>query len=641
MIPKRYYHNPILMPSELNSWEMEATFNGCPIKEKNGINLFYRAISPLQTIGKNKLNVSSIGRAFSEDGLRYEKREQLIKPEMDWEKYGCEDPRATKIKDTYYIFYTALSEFPFKAEGIKIGLAKTKDFKKIKKYPVTTFNSKAMALFSEKINGKFCAILSVDTDKPPTKIGLAFFDKESEIYSKNYWEKWYKEVDKNELKLGLNDKDDHFEVGAPPVKTSKGWLIIYSYIRNYFNSSKKTVFEIRAALLDLKNPFKVINHTKSALLIPEKEYEIYGQVPEIVFPSGGYVENDKLHIFYGGADTVCCGAEYDLDEVLADILDENKPSKMIKRFKGNPILKPIEENEWEARSVLNPGAIYEAGKVHLLYRAESFKHVSVLGYASLRDGLSVEERLDKPVYVPRKNFELNEKGEFFGCEDPRLIRIEDRIYMFYTAFNGKDYPKVAVSWIKRNDFVEKRWNWSEPELLTCDDFSDKDACIFPEKFNGKYLFIHRANDYGMDIEYIDSIDNIKERVCIENNWIVPRKNKWDSVKIGLNGAPIKTKEGWLLFYHGIAEDDRNYRTGMILCDLEDPTKILARSDEPIFEPEEEYEKVGNVPNVVFSNGQILIDDTVFFYYGGADKVTGVATAKLEDLLKEIKKYKVE
>jgi predicted GH43/DUF377 family glycosyl hydrolase len=286
---------------------------------------------------------------------------------------------------------------------------------------------------------------------------------------------------------------------------------------------------------------------------------------------------------------------------------------------------------------LNPGAIYENGEVHLLYRAESFKHVSVLGYASLKDGLNVAERSSKPVYIPRKDFELNNKGEFYGCEDPRLMRIEDRIYMFYTAYNGKDKPRVALSWIKRNDFIEKIWNWSKPKLLTCDDFADKDACIFPEKFNDKYLFIHRANDYGMDIGFIDSVDDLKDKVCIENNWIIPRKNKWDSVKIGLNGVPIKTKEGWLLFYHGISEDDRCYRTGMILCDLKDPIKILARSDEPIFEPEELYEKKGNVPNVVFSNGQILIDDTVFFYYGGADKVTGVATAKLEDLLKEIKK----
>jgi predicted GH43/DUF377 family glycosyl hydrolase len=179
------------MPSELNSWEMDATFNGCPIKEKNKIHIFYRAISNLQDINSKKINLSTIGHAVSDDSLNYKNRELLIKPEFDWEQYGCEDPRVTKIDDTYYIFYTALSKFPFEPSGIKIGLAKTKDFKKIEKHLVTNFNSKAMALFPEKINGKICAILSADTDKPPTKIGLAFFEKETDIYSDDYWTKWY------------------------------------------------------------------------------------------------------------------------------------------------------------------------------------------------------------------------------------------------------------------------------------------------------------------------------------------------------------------------------------------------------------------------------------------------------------------
>lgn len=636
MNPKRYYHNPIIMPSELNSWEMDATFNGCPIKEKNKIHIFYRAISNLQDINSKKINLSTIGHAISDDGLNYKNRELLIKPEFDWEQYGCEDPRVTKIDDTYYIFYTALSKFPFEPNGIKIGLAKTKDFKKIEKHLVTNFNSKAMALFPEKINGKICAILSSDTDKPPTKIGLAFFEKETDIYSDDYWTKWYKSIDNNKLDLELK-KNDHFEVGAPPVKTKEGWLLIYSYIKNYFDPSKKTVFEIRAALLDIKNPFKIIGYSKTPLLIPEKEYEIYGKIPEIVFPSGAYVENDQLHVFYGGADTVCCGVEYSLSEVLSNILEEKISARLLKRHKNNPILKPIENNSWENRSVLNPGAIYENGKVHLLYRAESLNKISVLGYASLLNGLDVDERLNTPVYIPRETFEFNNKGEFYGCEDPRLIRIEDQIYMFYTAFNGIDVPKVAFSWISRNNFIEKKWDWSEPKLLTGNKYSDKDACIFPEKFNDKFLLIHRSNDYGIDIQYIDNLDDSSELICNENNWIIPRKNRWDSVKIGLNGPPIKTKSGWLLFYHGISEDDRSYRLGMILCDLIDPTKILARSDEPIFEPEEAYEKKGNISNVVFSNGHVVIDETVFIYYGGGDKVIGVATAKISDLLNELKK----
>ncbi len=634
MLERRYYHNPILMPSEISSWEKEATFNGCPLKEGKLIRLVYRALSAPRDVGPHKINLSSIGYAESRNSRIYSNRNQLIKPSCKWERYGCEDPRITKIGKNYYIFYTALSKFPFEPSGIKIGMAKTRDFKKVEKHPITTFNSKAMALFPEKINKEFCAILSVDTDQPPSKIGLAFFKTEKEMYSKSYWNTWYKNIEKNQLPLKLNPKD-HFEIGAPPIKTKKGWLLIYSYIRNYLDPARENVFEIQGALLDKKNPFKIIGYTKSPLLVPEKEYEIYGQIPNIVFPSGAYIEKNELHIFYGAADTVCCGAKYNLNEVLNDILSIESNSEILRRYQGNPILKPKRKNDWEARSVFNPGAIYEDGKVHLLYRAESFNNISVLGYASSNNGFDIDERLEKPVYLPRKKFEINPEGKFFGCEDPRLIRVEDKIYIFYTAYNGQTFPRVAVSSIKRNDFVEKKWNWSEPRLLTCVKSPDKDCCIFPEKFNNKYLLIHRINDFGIDLEYIDDLDNPKKEVCSENNWVAPRKYKWDNKKVGLNGQPIKTNEGWLVFYHGISSEDSAYRFGLLLCDLKNPEKIIARTENPIFEPREKYEKEGNVPNVVFSNGQVLIDDTVYVYYGGGDRVIGVATAKLDDLLREV------
>jgi len=269
------------MPSELNSWEIEATFNGCPIKENDQIHLFYRAISAPRDVDGNHLRISTIGYAKSNKGLIYKDRKQLIFPEYDWEKYGCEDPRVTKMNDTYYIFYTALSTFPFGPEGIKVGLAKTKDFQKFEKYPVTNFNSKAMALFSEKINGKFCTVLSVDTDRSASKICLAFFDREEEIYSSEYWDAWYKSCSFSQLELDL-DENDHCEVGAPPIKTDKGWLLIYSHMKNYYDPNNKTIFQIRAMLLDLKDSFKVVGYTSFPLLVPEKEYELYGQEPDIL-----------------------------------------------------------------------------------------------------------------------------------------------------------------------------------------------------------------------------------------------------------------------------------------------------------------------------------------------------------------------
>ena len=223
---KRSDENPILSPDKKNFWEAEAAFNGCVVKSGKNFHMVYRAMSARQKVYGNEMELSTVGHAVSGDGINFEKKEQFIKPEYDWERFGCEDPRVTEVGGKYYIFYTALSTHPFTPEGIKVGLAITRDFKTIdEKHPVTNFNSKAMALFPDKVNGKFAAILAANTDKPPVKIGLAFFDKESDIWSPAYWDKWYKDLDKNSIDL-KRKVSDHFEVGAPPIKTEKGWLFV-------------------------------------------------------------------------------------------------------------------------------------------------------------------------------------------------------------------------------------------------------------------------------------------------------------------------------------------------------------------------------------------------------------------------------
>lgn len=624
------------MPSEINSWEGKATFNGCPIKEKNKIHLFYRAESTLTEMGEAQLHVSSVGYAVSADnGETFKNRTRLITPEYDWEKYGCEDPRVTKIKGKYFIFYTALSKYPFEPEGIKVGIGISKDLKNIDKYQVTTFNSKAMALFPEKIKGKYAAILSVDTDNPPAKVGLAFFDKEKDIYSKKYWNKWYKQIDKHSLDL-RETENDHVEVGAPPIKTKEGWLIIYSHIKNYF-SSKEPIFEVKGALLSENNPYKILGKTNTPLLLPEKEYEIYGRVPNIVFPSGAFRVGKELHLYYGGADTVCCATKYKTQDIIKDAKSATKNTFSLKRYKKNPIITPDPNHEWETKATFNPGVIYLDGKFHLLYRAVSSSDISVFGYACSRDGYNINEREKEPIYTPRKNFEKNNKGRSYGCEDARLVKIKDRIYMFYTAHNGIDLPRVAVTSIKERDFLNKKWNWEKPILASPRSRSNKDAIIFPEKIKGKYVALHRLNNKSIDIQYLPTLNFKKYQLSEENNWIIPRKGMWDSEKVGINGAPIKTKEGWLLLYHGVSQEDKYYRLGAILTKLNKPEEIIARTRDPIFEPEAIYEKEGDVPNVVFTCGHELVDNTLFVYYGGGDKVIGVATANINKLLKEIKR----
>ncbi len=638
---KRSEENPILIPKLENAWEAEAVFNGCPVVDNKKIHFVYRAVSAPQLIEGAQISLSTIGYAESPDGIHFKNRKQLIKPEYDWEKYGCEDPRVTKFNGRYFIFYTALSAYPFRAEGIKIGLAITKDFKKIDaKFPITPFNAKAMALFPERINSKIAAILTADTDNPPAKIGLAFFDNEEQIWSQSYWEKWYSELGANLLNL-RRFHTDQIEVGAPPIKTKDGWLVIYSYIQNYF--SPPANFTIEAVLLDLKNPLKIISRTKTPLLTPLEEYEKYGRVPYIVFPSGALLRGQKIFMYYGAADTTCALATFSTSKLINELTQIKNKVVSFEKYKDNPIIKPIADHAWESKATFNPGVIYLDKKIYLIYRAMSDDNTSVLGQASTRDGFKIDERLPEPIYSVREPFEQKIiPGANSGCEDPRLTQINDTIYMCYTAFDGKNFTRVALSSIPVKDFLVKKWNWAKPVLISPPNIHDKDAAIFPKKIKGKYAILHRLN---VDI-WIDFVDNLEfdgEKFIKGQILMSPRFpfGKGHSKKIGIAGPPLETERGWLLLYHGISQrPDNHYHLRAALLDLYDPTKIIARTDETILEPELSYEEKGVVPNVVFSCGNIILNDTLYVYYGAADTVIGVATLKVSDLLKKLLSEKI-
>lgn len=629
-IYRRYRNNPILLPRSSAYWERVAAFNCCPVKKDSQLFLLYRAMSDIKYNNGAMMNVSSIGITKQDENGDFRERVQLIKPEEDWEKYGCEDPRVTEFEGKYYIFYTALSRYPFTAEGIKIGVAVTEDFKTVEKYQVTTFNSKAMAMFPERINGKICVILTANTEKLPADIAIASFDSEEEMRSKRFWNKWYEKIEDHKIDFKERE-EDHIEIGAPPLKTDKGWLLIYSYIKNYFTPND-TVFQIKAVLLDAKNPRKIIGES-GTMMRPEESYEIYGQVPNIVFPSGAYIDKNDLHIFYGATDTTCCGAKFKLDALLKDMTLDPSRRFSLKRFSKNPIIAPT-ENEWEAKATFNAAAIYLGDKFHIVYRAMAHSGRCVFGYANSRDGLNIDERLAEPIYVPRMDFEIKNGDGWSGCEDPRLVVFEGKIYMFYTAFDGVNPPSVALSSIEIQDFLDKKWNWELPRIISPLTEFNKNACIFPERIGGKIIALHRMNN-SIDFQRIDDLKFEGGELGNETNWIVPRKGMWDCKKIGITGPPIKTEHGWLLIYHGVSRHSR-YRLGAILLDLKDPEKIVSRLDRPILEPNMDYEIEGQVKNVVFSCGVILHNNTLFVYYGGGDTVLGVATASLDDLMARLR-----
>ena len=226
-------------------------------------------------------------------------------------------------------------------------------------------------------------------------------------------------------------------------------------------------------------------------------------------------------------------------------------------------------------------------------------------------------------------------GANSGCEDPRLTKIGDTIYMCYTAFDSIGPPRVAITSISEKNFLEHKWKWERPIIITPAGFDDKDTCIFPEKLKGGYFVLHRVGN-DMCGDYFKSLNFKTETVkkCIRIAG--PRINSWDGLKIGISAPPIKTKYGWLLFYHGVSKSHSTYRVGVMLLDLEEPSTVLARTADPIFEPVTSYEKFGVVNNVVFPCGIVEDKGIVYFYYGGADTVIGVATIKIETVLKSLR-----
>jgi len=232
-VVKRSHHNPILVPDKDHYFEAFATFNMSVIKVGKIFYGVYRAVSAVDKL-RTLEQISTIGIGESKDGTYFEERRQFIKPEEEWEKYGCEDPRVTYFEGQYYIFYTALSKYPFEASGIKVAVAVSKDLKKVnERHLVTPFNAKAMTLFGERVGGKVTVIVAVNTDMPPAKIAIAQMDRIEELWNVKFWEEWYKNIDKHVVDL-KRFPYDHVEVGATPVKTKEGWLLLYSHIQNYF-----------------------------------------------------------------------------------------------------------------------------------------------------------------------------------------------------------------------------------------------------------------------------------------------------------------------------------------------------------------------------------------------------------------------
>lgn len=217
--------------------------------------------------------------------------------------------------------------------------------------------------------------------------------------------------------------------------------------------------------------------------------------------------------------------------------------------------------------------------------------------------------------------------ESFGIEDCRVATMDDGFYLTFTEVSP---VAVGVGLIITKDFknFERKGMIFPPH--------NKDCAIFEEKINGKYYALHRPSSPELGGNYIwiaESPDRLHwgNHQCIA----VTREDSWDSARVGAGAAPIKTPEGWLEIYHG-ADHNHRYCLGALLLDLNDPTKVLARSKEPIMEPTALYEQTGFFGNVVFTNGHYVEGDTIKLFYGASDEVICSAELSITEVLNSLK-----
>ncbi len=635
-IVRRCPENPILVPRREHPWEAFGTYNPSVIVEGGSTRLYYRALADPSAPVSVYVGQSTVGMALSEDGVHFHSRSQVLAPKEEWDAYGCEDPRVTLFEGKYYLFYTATGGYPFGPGNIKaaVAIGDTPDHFS-ERHLLTPFNAKAATLFPERINGDIVLLITAHTDytsdHPRPTIGFARAKKMEEFWNPEFWNHWHDHMQANALPDLRRSDQEHMEVGAPPILTERGWVLIYSYIQNYYDEHHR-VFGVEAALLDKNDPQKIIGRTYP-FLVPEEIYEEYGIVPDVVFPTSVSIRTEAsdefIDLWYGASDTTCAKASIRLADLLR-ALEPERAARTFMRSEKNPILVPREKT-FDSRAAFNAGALDLDGSVHLLYRAMDAQNTSTIGYARSRDGVTIDERPTISCYSPRAEFEMK-KGKQdgnSGCEDPRLVLIDNRIYMTYTAYDGVHNPRGAITSIAGKDFLANRWDaWAPPMLVTVDDVDDKDVALLPEQMNESYILYHRiASRIVADI--IPDL-SFKKRAAQSIEIMAPREGMWDAAKVGIAGPPIKVAGGWLMIYHGVSHRAR-YRLGAVLL-APDGLSVLARTADPIFEATEPYEVSGEVGNVVFSCGQVVRGDTVYLYYGGGDRVLGVATASLAHLV---------
>jgi len=345
----------------------------------------------------------------------------------------------------------------------------------------------------------------------------------------------------------------------------------------------------------------------------------------------------------------------------------NMKTDIANRFAQNPLLSPVDlkpsKEGLEIACLLNPGVFTFQNKIWLLIRVAEMpvQKPGIISFPVLKDkGIEIIEiKVDDPDLIAKDPRIITYKGddylttlshlrlvcsddgivfyesegypllygegedEIFGIEDCRVSLIDDTYYLTFTSVSSHG---VGVGLRTTKDWK----NFQKHGMIFPPH--NKDCAIFEEKINDKFYTLHRPSSVDLGGNYIwisQSPDGIHwgKNKCI----IKTRPDKWDSKRVGAGAAPIKTEKGWLAIYHG-ANAEHQYCLGAFLIDLNDPTKVLAQTDEPIMKPQELYELEGFFGKVVFTNGHLVNGDEITIYYGAADEFVCGAKFSINEIL---------
>ncbi len=297
------------------------------------------------------------------------------------------------------------------------------------------------------------------------------------------------------------------------------------------------------------------------------------------------------------------------------------PFGVLRRVSETPVIAP-RGGGWESAGTFNAAVIVRGDKIVMLYRAQDKQGTSRLGYAESADGIRFSRR-DEPVLSPMEEYEKDG-----GVEDPRLVQFGDTYYLTYTGYNKKDAQLCLatsadlIHWNREGVIIPaNKGNWNVKWT--------KSGAIVPKKIDGKYwmYFLGTTPDNKDQAGLAFSTNLLHWTEATQVPVLPVRPGRFDSRVAEPGPPPIVTPNGIVLIYNG-ADDKLVYRTGIAIFDRTDPRKLLWRTDQPVFSPEKDWEKIGQVPNVVFVEGMVRQRNRYLFYYGGADKYVGVAEASI-------------